>query len=250
MLASARASNSLMPGASGAGAGCAAGLELRFDLARDDGAPLGAVLHQRHGHGDLHRAALLGRLALAHDIDDFSVGHDAQPVEFLVFARPQPQPLRQRRVETHRGHAFEVGERAARPKQPGPVGVVAADVLRAQQGQQAGAQLFELVRVEFLSDRLGISARNGVQKCRGALFLRAACTRGLRSRTRQRQQQGETEGFQGHGHSIRELCGGDHNRAGRRRINCENRLVTGHCLRDAVHGLLARKALVRPSPIN
>src|SRR4051812_35533103 len=51
-------------------------------------------------------------------------------------------------------------------------------------------------------------------------------------------------------HSFRGIGGGDHNRAGKPHPNCETGPVTRQGWRDAVHGFLPRKALVRPSPIN
>jgi hypothetical protein len=126
--ASARASSSLIPGASGCGAGAAdrAGsgrrrlggrrtafdqiIELRFDVGGHDGTPLLAVLHEADHDHDLHRAAILGLLALADQVDDLAVRDCGEPVVFFVDARPHPQALRQRGVKLLRGGALELGQ--------------------------------------------------------------------------------------------------------------------------------------------
>ena len=112
----------------------------------------------------------------------------------------------------------------------------------------------ELVGMQFLRDRLRIAAGH---RRPGMPRRPSAGHRSDRPRTRRRaagQQQHAKSGlFNGHFDHSRSRIGtrgDDHNVVLRLHPNCEGRLVTGHWARDAVHGLPARKALVRPSPIN
>ena len=161
-------------------------VELRFDLARDGGAPLRAVLHQGHRDRHLDGASFLGRLALAHQVHHLAVRDGRQPVEFLEFARTQAQAFGQRGIETHRGHALQLGQRAAWAEQPRTVGVVAAGVLGAQQREQAGTQFFHLVGMQLLRHGLRIAAGHRIQERLRALLLGAAGARGPRGRVPRR----------------------------------------------------------------
>ena len=113
----------------------------------------------------------------------------------------------------------------------------------------------DLVRMQLLRHRLRIAAGDRVQERLGAFLLGTAGTRGpcqgMPRRPRAVCKSGHSRSFgaisnsgligDGHDHNLVVRCGP---------TNCESRLVTEVWSRDAVHGLLVRRALARPSPIN